>query len=54
MSIYLLRSLPWKKREVKQGRPTENSPGKRRKKNLFSRIRLFYSEVLINGGFYVI
>jgi hypothetical protein len=54
MSIDLSRSLPWKKVDVKQRLPAKNSPGKRPKQDLLSRVRLFYGEVLINGGFYVL
>jgi hypothetical protein len=54
MSIDLFRSLPRKKVDIKQGLTAKNSPGKRRKQDLLSRVRLFYGEVLINGGFYVI
>jgi hypothetical protein len=54
MSIYSLRSLTRRKRGTKQGLNTENSSGNRRKEDLLSRVRLFYSEVLINGGFYVL
>ncbi|HSZ76676.1 MAG TPA: hypothetical protein VK775_04715 [Chthoniobacterales bacterium] len=54
MSIDLSRSLPWKKVDVKQQLPAKNPPGKRPKLDLLSRVRLFYGEVLINGGFYVL
>jgi hypothetical protein len=54
MSINLLCSLPWKKLDISQGLTAKNEPEKRRKQELLSRVGLFYGEVLINGGFYVI
>jgi hypothetical protein len=54
MSSDLLRYLPTKKVDIKQWFTAKNPPGKRRKQGLLSRVRLFYGEVLINGGFYVI
>jgi hypothetical protein len=54
MSIDLSRSLPWKKVDAKQRLPAKNLPGKKPKQDLLSRVSLFYGEVLINGGFYVL
>ena len=54
MSIDPIRSLPSKKADIKQWLNVKNSPVKRRKQDLLSRVRLLYGEVLINGGFYVI
>jgi hypothetical protein len=54
MSFDLLRSLPSKKVDIKQWSTVKNPPGNRRKPGLVSKVRLFYGEVLINGGFYVI
>lgn len=54
MLIYLLGSLPWKKLDIKQGLTAKNAREKRRRQDLLSRVGLFYGEVLINGGFYVI
>jgi hypothetical protein len=53
MSIDLWPSLPAKKVAIKQWFTAKNPPAKR-KQGLLSRVRLFYGEVLINGGFYVI
>jgi hypothetical protein len=53
MSIYLSRSLAWRKRGIKQGLKTKNSP-KGKTEDLLSKVRLFYGEVLINGGFFVL